>query len=462
MVRQKGNPRLYYLSIAGVQLARELDGARNKSPSVMRQRSLDPSEHGVNLVASSTPLSVAEKQNAAAASSESAASSPPARKRSRLDALSTTGSLSWEVVCLVDVREVRDASALRGLLEQLRRAGVVCETAPLPLGDFAWVVRPVSNVSSSQGDSAEDEDFSSTRSDIDPSQWFLLSCIVERKTVNDLNESIADGRWEEQKFRLRQCGIPGVTYLIEGWGNDTHPAILQAQMMRGQEPGEFERMQNDISAKLCEAHVFDGFCAFRSMDDEKSRRFLYEVTRHFEESLFRTRLGMGSPCSSGRSAWQCSKAQVLSHPEVTPISYAEFTARTSKSGNLRIADIFAKMLMQLPGVNDVICAAIVENYPTARALYEAYERCETHAERTDLLTHVTYDAGGSGGFSRSSRGDGSDTDQDSSLPLSQSQDGDSLWRRRERSSATREKKRAGKKSVPKGVSARIADFFFPA
>ena len=45
---------------------------------------------------------------------------------------------------------------------------------------------------------------------------FVLDLIVERKTSNDLASSIRDGRYDEQKFRLRNSGINNVIYLIEG------------------------------------------------------------------------------------------------------------------------------------------------------------------------------------------------------------------------------------------------------
>lgn len=45
---------------------------------------------------------------------------------------------------------------------------------------------------------------------------YVLDFIVERKTADDLAASIMDGRYEEQKFRLKHCEIKNVIYLIEG------------------------------------------------------------------------------------------------------------------------------------------------------------------------------------------------------------------------------------------------------
>ena len=45
---------------------------------------------------------------------------------------------------------------------------------------------------------------------------YVLDFIVERKTADDLAASIMDGRYDEQKFRLKSCGINNVIYLVEG------------------------------------------------------------------------------------------------------------------------------------------------------------------------------------------------------------------------------------------------------
>ena len=45
---------------------------------------------------------------------------------------------------------------------------------------------------------------------------YVLDFIVERKTADDLAASIMDGRYEEQKYRLKMCGINNVVYLVEG------------------------------------------------------------------------------------------------------------------------------------------------------------------------------------------------------------------------------------------------------
>lgn len=47
-------------------------------------------------------------------------------------------------------------------------------------------------------------------------ELFVLGFVVERKTAEDLAKSIIDGRYAEQKVRLKKSGLSKVTYLVEG------------------------------------------------------------------------------------------------------------------------------------------------------------------------------------------------------------------------------------------------------
>ncbi len=61
------------------------------------------------------------------------------------------------------------------------------------LGDFMWVLRCAAT-----------------------GLEFVLDVIVERKQIADLLSSIRDGRYKEQRKRLKECGVRHVAYLLEG------------------------------------------------------------------------------------------------------------------------------------------------------------------------------------------------------------------------------------------------------
>jgi ERCC4-type nuclease len=192
-------------------------------------------------------------------------------------ALSSTASLSsgasaplsgqWEVVLLIDKREKEFSFFESFMLNHGVRAEVgsaaptdclilpcviicvccVCvQVCQLALGDYMWVAKPVSSGGMFSGeniyDDADGEDgycsSASSRSSTHTSPMRpmqrkrkgsvkqqrqdaqsnirVLDCIVERKTVVDLASSIVDGRYDEQKQRLCNCGVAHVVYLVEG------------------------------------------------------------------------------------------------------------------------------------------------------------------------------------------------------------------------------------------------------
>jgi crossover junction endonuclease MUS81 len=93
----------------------------------------------------------------------------------------------------------------------LMDSGIPCETAQLAIGDFLWVARRRGGGGSrSAGEGAAGE---SNPGDMD---CLVLDCIAERKTSADLAASIVDGRYQEQKIRLRNCGCRCLLYIVEG------------------------------------------------------------------------------------------------------------------------------------------------------------------------------------------------------------------------------------------------------
>lgn len=82
-----------------------------------------------------------------------------------------------------------------------RNSGILFEVRHLKIGDYAFICK----------------DKTSTKE-------LVLPYIIERKRLDDFGHSIKDGRFHEQKFRLKNCGIPNVIYLIEQF-NTTHTGL---------------------------------------------------------------------------------------------------------------------------------------------------------------------------------------------------------------------------------------------
>ena len=123
-----------------------------------------------------------------------------------------------EVVLFVDNREKRNNQDGNYLFERLGKNSFNIELKSLPLGDFLWVLRIHHPITEAQLNGAEKSKAKGSKKR-QAGQLFtdyVLDFIVERKTADDLAASIMDGRYEEQKYRLKNCGINNVVYLVEG------------------------------------------------------------------------------------------------------------------------------------------------------------------------------------------------------------------------------------------------------
>jgi hypothetical protein len=214
-------------------------------------------------------------------SSAVAASSAPSAFRSRFTekTLSTLPALptgaGWEVLLLIDQRETKNAR----IQSKMAASCIPCRLSTLAVGDFLWVVRPrggmpsSSSVGSSSGAvgavragsaapasqqcwavTGEDEDDEAlalaqqmreygqeegdTRASavddddedrtFDTSNVYVLDCVAERKSINDLVSSLYDGRYLEQKNRLTACNLRSTIYIVEGDPTNVSTAYQKA------------------------------------------------------------------------------------------------------------------------------------------------------------------------------------------------------------------------------------------
>lgn len=114
----------------------------------------------------------------------------------------------------------------------------------LNVGDFVWVARHKTN----------------------KNQELVLPYIVERKRMDDLGHSIKDGRFHEQKFRLKKCGVPNVYYLIEKYGNDKHVGLPIQNLMQA----------------IANTRVQSGFKVYIAESFTHAVRFLAMMTKRLE------------------------------------------------------------------------------------------------------------------------------------------------------------------------------------
>ena len=114
--------------------------------------------------------------------------------------LNNNSSFTENIYLIVDLRE-KGAGNENFKVEILNKSSypIPIEEKNLSLGDFTWIYK----------DQLDGEEY-------------MLDFIIERKTLNDLSASILDGRYNEQKYRLKNSPYKNIYYLFEGTELNTH------------------------------------------------------------------------------------------------------------------------------------------------------------------------------------------------------------------------------------------------
>lgn len=157
--------------------------------------------------------------------------------------------------------------------------------------------------------------------------------IIERKTVADLEASICDGRYREQKVRLKTSPAH-IFYLVEG---DVRLA---------------KRLPEDtLRSALCHLSLRDGFRVIRTLDLEDTARTVIK--------LFAKRELLDN------------SERALNAVEGRRASYGA-TAPVRRARDIGPGDAYLLMLRQVPGVSPTIARRLQAAYPSMQALVRVY------------------------------------------------------------------------------------------
>ncbi|PAA73128.1 hypothetical protein BOX15_Mlig000714g1 [Macrostomum lignano] len=268
----------------------------------------------------------------------------------------------FDVIFCIDNREHFGMGSVKQmLLPGLLRNNVKCDVRPLQVSDFLWVAK-----CRSTGREA------------------VLNLLVERKRLDDLASSIKDGRFKEQKFRLRRSGIAQLLLLVEGFG--------------GRSGGHVRMPEETLAQAVCNSQLIDG-CAVKYTDSaQHTVSYLTLLTCHLRDLYSGRQLLVydSMPATGGVSKDSrptVSAVLPLGGPgtDANAVDFAEFNRAAIKSKKLVVREMLAKHLLQIGGVTMEKALAIVQQYPTVQALLDAYAACETDAERRRLLSGICHD-----------------------------------------------------------------------
>ncbi|ELK13330.1 Crossover junction endonuclease MUS81 [Pteropus alecto] len=279
----------------------------------------------------------------------------------------------YRVLLCVDIGETKGAGHRPELIRQLQRLHVAHMVRKLHVGDFVWVAQETR-----------------PRDPARPGE-LVLDHIVERKRMDDLCSSIIDGRFREQKFRLKRCGLGHRVYLVEEHGSVHNLSLPESTLLQA----------------VTNTQVIDGFFVKRTADIKESAAYLALLTRGLERLYQVSRcaflalfpyLGPAFPkevkghtlCSRpwGTPGDPVSGSGPSPNPLCSLLTFSDFNAGAIKNKAQSVREVFARQLMQVRGVSGEKAAALVDRYSTPASLLAAYDACATPKEQEMLLSTV--------------------------------------------------------------------------
>lgn len=288
---------------------------------------------------------------------------------------------SFTIELILDSREVRAKNDRDYISKELETKGITTQVRALELGDAMWVAK------------CKDPDYLSRYGE--EGDEVMLDWIVERKRLDDLIGSIKDGRFHEQKFRLRRSGISNVVYLIEEF-TFSHPSAAAN--------GNVPNYQDAVASAIASTQVVNGYFVKKTKNLDDTIRYLARMTfllrkMYGADSLPASSLGSSQPSRSSvkpksvalipSSNLSSSESYLTTIRELRSsrsaetttygVSFSTFSALTSKSDTLTLRDVFLKMLMCTRGITGDKALEIQRHWRTPRAFMEGFELVSSSA-----------------------------------------------------------------------------------
>ncbi|KAJ2969527.1 hypothetical protein NUW58_g9970 [Xylaria curta] len=372
LVYERGRPlRRYALSDEGWEVARRIQISADLTPSELaaqQRRELEPetSENPRPRVPTRSPSPEIEEI------------SPPSRS-AYADVVANGDSASGDldlptfrpirlapgtftVHLVLDIREVQAKTNRDYMQEELTKKGVQPIMRALPLGDALWVAK------------CQDPNFlSRTGSEGDE---VVLDWIVERKRLDDLVYSIRDGRFHEQKFRLKRSGAKNVVYIVEEMAMDSM---------------SFNKYEEAVQSAIASTQVVNGYFLKKTQKIDDTIRYLARMTMLLKKQYeSKSLLVIPTEVITARNYLPLlehlrEKEPTLGHY----VSYLAFASMTSKSDMITLRDLYLKMLMCTKQVTGEKALEIQKRWRTPYEFVKAYERCgvgeEGKKRRQDMV-----------------------------------------------------------------------------
>ncbi|KAI1750945.1 hypothetical protein F4782DRAFT_228774 [Xylaria castorea] len=254
---------------------------------------------------------------------------------------------TFTVHLVLDVREIRSKTDRDYMQQELTKKGVQPIMRALELGDALWVAKCHDSNFLSRAGAEGDE--------------VVLDWIVERKRLDDLIGSIRDGRFHEQKFRLKRSGVKNVVYIVEEMAMDSM---------------SFQKYEEAVQSAIASTQVVNGYFLKKTQKMDDTIRYLTRMTmllkkQYESQSLF----VIPTEVLTARNFLPLLEHLREKEPTMGHyISYPAFASMASKSDMMTLRDVYLKMLMCTKQVTGEKALEIQRRWKTPYEFVKAYER----------------------------------------------------------------------------------------
>lgn len=181
-----------------------------------------------------------------------------------------------------------------------------------------------------------------------------IICLIERKTISDLIASVKDGRYKEQKLRLKNCGIEQhkIIYLIEG-----------------SKLSLWDLSDKTVIGSIISTMIRDNLKVFRTISITETIHFLERIYHRLNEN---------------------PKSLIMPQEDKTiHVNYAN-SLKLKKKENLTPQVCNIIQLSQIPSVSQNMASAILDKYGSIFNLCVEYTKLDDVKEREKLVSELTY------------------------------------------------------------------------
>lgn len=174
--------------------------------------------------------------------------------------------------------------------------------------------------------------------------------IIERKSLNDLECSIKDGRYDEQSFRLNNFDLVNhnIYYLIEG-------NIINYRN---------DKFKSTLYSSLVSLSYYKGFSILNSVNNVESAEIVYNFIKKLEKEI------------TNKTSFYKNDNLSKDIDESKELDYIN-VIKTNKKSNITRENINIIMLMQIPGINTQTSTTIIEKFETIKNLVIELEKDNT-------------------------------------------------------------------------------------